>query len=55
MDTGIFQVSDHVIIKSTNLKFNNTIGKIEEIFIEDGIRKYKYNEFYFPEKTYGIL
>ena len=53
MDCDKFQIGDHVIISSTNSKSMNIIGKIEEIFIEGDQKKFKYNEFYFPEKTYS--
>lgn len=49
----IFKVGDFVIIKQDNSDLN-TLGKIEEIFEEDGNLLFRYNEYYFPEKTQGI-
>jgi hypothetical protein len=46
-------VGDHVIIKSLRDCNSKIIGKIEEIYEENGIKIFKYNEFYFPEKTTG--
>jgi hypothetical protein len=47
-----FKVGDFVIIKQDNSE-QTTLGKIEEIFEEIGGLKFKYNEYYFPEKTNG--
>ena len=53
MDNNKYNVGDHVIIKSLRDCNSKIIGKIEEIYEENGIKIFKYNEFYFPEKTTG--
>ena len=47
-----FKVGDFVIMKQEETD-HNTLGKIEEIFEEQGERIFRYNEYYFPEKTQG--
>lgn len=46
------KVGEFVIIKE-NLSETRKIGKIEEIFEEDGFKVFRYNEYYFPERTQG--
>jgi hypothetical protein len=45
-----YKVGDFVVIKETDSS-NKTLGKIEEIFKENNEILFRYNEFYFPEKT----
>lgn len=47
-----FKVGDFVIIKQEDTD-SNTLGKIEEIFEEQGEKIFRFNEYYFPEKTQG--
>ena len=43
-----YQTGDYVII---NLDGNKVVGKIEEIMKEADELIFRYNEYYFPEKT----
>ena len=45
----IYNVGDYVIIKADNE--SKIIGKIEEIIKESDEYIFRYNEYYFPEKT----
>jgi len=48
----MYNIGDFVIIKQANTE-NKTLGKIEEIYDENGELLFKFNEYYFPEKTQG--
>jgi hypothetical protein len=48
MDSEKYQIGDHVIIQKDD---SQVVGKIEEIFSEDGKTMIKYNDYYSPERT----